>query len=166
MFRSVDDFRSAWAQESANTLRLLQSLTDPSLSTQIDSEGRTLGRLAWHLVVTLGEMLPTAGLPMDFHADPAQSPTASHDICTTYEEGARILGEAVATHWNDSQLAETVPMYGMTWARGFVLQCLIVHQAHHRGQMTILMRQAGLPVPGMVGPSREEWAAMGMPAPA
>jgi uncharacterized damage-inducible protein DinB len=29
--------------------------------------------------------------------------------------------------------------------------------------MTVLMRQAGLPVPGVVGPSKEEWAAMGMP---
>jgi uncharacterized damage-inducible protein DinB len=28
--------------------------------------------------------------------------------------------------------------------------------------MTVLMRQAGLPVPGLYGPSKEEWAAMGM----
>ncbi|MBI2416475.1 MAG: hypothetical protein HYV28_00920 [Ignavibacteriales bacterium] len=30
--------------------------------------------------------------------------------------------------------------------------------------MTVLMRQAGLKVPGAYGPSREEWAAYGMPA--
>ena len=29
--------------------------------------------------------------------------------------------------------------------------------------MTVLMRQAGVPVPGMYGPSKEEWAAMGLP---
>ena len=28
----------------------------------------------------------------------------------------------------------------------------------------VLMRQAGLKVPGVYGPAREEWAAMGMPA--
>jgi hypothetical protein len=28
----------------------------------------------------------------------------------------------------------------------------------------VLMRQAGLSVPGVYGPAREEWAAMGMPA--
>jgi len=44
-----------------------------------------------------------------------------------------------------------------------VLVSLITHQAHHRGQMTVLMRQAGLKVPGVYGPAREEWAAMGMP---
>jgi uncharacterized damage-inducible protein DinB len=42
---------------------------------------------------------------------------------------------------------------------------LIQHQAHHRGQMTVLMRQAGLPVPGIYGPSKEEWANFGMEAP-
>jgi hypothetical protein len=32
--------------------------------------------------------------------------------------------------------------------------------------MTVLMRQAGLKVPGVYGPAREEWAAYGMPPPA
>jgi hypothetical protein len=31
--------------------------------------------------------------------------------------------------------------------------------------MTVLMRQAGLKVPGVYGPAREEWAGMGMQAP-
>ena len=51
-------------------------------------------------------------------------------------------------------------------APGLTLQVLVVHQAHHRGQMTVLMRQAGLEVPGVYGPSRQEWAAYGMQPPA
>jgi uncharacterized damage-inducible protein DinB len=31
--------------------------------------------------------------------------------------------------------------------------------------MTVLMRQAGLKVPGIYGPSREEWVKIGMTAP-
>ena len=45
------------------------------------------------------------------------------------------------------------------------LQILLFHQTHHRGQMTVLMRQAGLPVPGMYGPAKEDWAKYGMPTP-
>jgi uncharacterized damage-inducible protein DinB len=60
-------------------------------------------------------------------------------------------------------LSEVIPIYGEKWPRGLTLSILIGHQTHHRGQMTVLMRQAGLPVPGVVGPSKEEWAAMGMP---
>jgi len=40
-----------------------------------------------------------------------------------------------------------------------VLQTLVVHQIHHRGQMSVLMRQAGLVPPGIYGPTREEAAA-------
>ena len=46
-----------------------------------------------------------------------------------------------------------------------VLAHLFLHQIHHRGQMTVLMRQAGLEVPGVYGPSRPEWAHYGMPEP-
>jgi uncharacterized damage-inducible protein DinB len=45
------------------------------------------------------------------------------------------------------------------------LQILIRHEIHHRAQMTVLMRQAGLKVPGIYGPSRDEWQAMGMTPP-
>lgn len=38
-------------------------------------------------------------------------------------------------------------------------------ETHHLGQMTVLMRQAGLNVPGVYGPSKEEWTAYGMPEP-
>jgi len=31
--------------------------------------------------------------------------------------------------------------------------------------MTVLMRQAGLDVPGVYGPARQEWAAYGVPPP-
>jgi uncharacterized damage-inducible protein DinB len=54
-------------------------------------------------------------------------------------------------------------MYGETWKRGLTLFYLLMHQAHHRGQMTVLMRQAGLPVIGIYGPAKEEWAAQGLP---
>jgi uncharacterized damage-inducible protein DinB len=40
------------------------------------------------------------------------------------------------------------------------LDKLIRHQIHHRGQITILMRQAGLAAPGVYGPNEEETAAM------
>jgi uncharacterized damage-inducible protein DinB len=46
------------------------------------------------------------------------------------------------------------------------LTVLLRHEIHHRAQMTVLMRQAGLRVPGVYGPSREEWAAMQAQPPA
>lgn len=164
MFRFVSDFTAAWEREAASTARLLEALSDTALATRMDAGGRTLGRVAWHLVETLAEMLPAAGLAVDFAVDPEAVPDRAAEIAAAYREGASRVGAVVVASWSDADLAGEVPMYGESWARGFVLQCLVLHQAHHRGQLTVLMRQAGLAVPGMVGPSREEWAAMGMPA--
>jgi hypothetical protein len=38
-------------------------------------------------------------------------------------------------------------------------------KSRYRGQMTVLMRQAGLKVPVIYGPAREEWQEFGMAAP-
>lgn len=54
-------------------------------------------------------------------------------------------------------------MYGEMWKKGKILAILINHQSHHRAQLTVLMRQAGLKVPGVYGPSKEEWGEYGMP---
>lgn len=163
MFRTLSDFATSWNDESRNTMRLLGALSDASLATKMDDEGRTIGRIAWHLVETLAEMPTAAGLELDFHVSPTDIPTTAAAIAEAYERGTKLVGNAVALQWTDASLLESTNMYGQEWARGFTLLCLIVHQAHHRGQLTTLMRQAGLKVPGMVGPSREEWAAIGMP---
>jgi uncharacterized damage-inducible protein DinB len=60
--------------------------------------------------------------------------------------------EAVKSQWTDATLDASDAMYGQMWKRGYTLTALIFHQIHHRGQMTVLMRQAGLPVPGFTVP--------------
>ncbi|MDG0812635.1 DinB family protein [Cohnella rhizosphaerae] len=51
---------------------------------------------------------------------------------------------------------------GQSWINGDSLRFSLTHQAHRRGQMTVLMRQAGLRPPGLYGPIYEVWIAQGM----
>ncbi|MHB1312501.1 MAG: DinB family protein [Gemmatimonadaceae bacterium] len=165
MFRSLDDFAADWKQETAGTLKVLRNLTDASLAQRVVPDGRTLGFLAWHITCTLAEMGGHAGLEVDGpteHTHP-EVPAHAAEIAERYEAGAASLLKAVLASWSDAQLPDLVSMYGEEWPKGIILSSLIKHQAHHRAQMTVLMRQAGVPVPGMYGPSREEWTAMGMP---
>jgi uncharacterized damage-inducible protein DinB len=67
--------------------------------------------------------------------------------------------------WTDATLLEDDEMYGERWKRGFTLLALVKHEIHHRAQMTVLMRQAGLKVPGIYGPALEEWGAFGQEPP-
>ena len=81
-------------------------------------------------------------------------------------KSAKSLTEAVRKGWTDKTLSQTDEMYGEHWSRGSTLTSLVLHQAHHRGEMIVLMRQAGLKVPGIYGPAKEEWARMNMQPPA
>jgi uncharacterized damage-inducible protein DinB len=164
MYRRVDDFLAAWKTERAATLKLMETLTDNSLAQKVDPEGRTLGFIAWHLTVSIVEMANRAGLGLDGPAENADVPAAAAEIAATYRAASEQLAEKVGANWTDAVLEEEMNMYGENWKKGFILSVLVAHEVHHRGQMTVLMRQAGLRVSGVYGPSREEWAAYGMPA--
>lgn len=163
MFRKIEDFLNIWKYETAETLKLFETLTDESLSQKDYDGGRTLGFLAWHLVSSHG-MVTEAGLDVGAPSYETEAPKTAAEIITAFTESADRVAERVAENWKDEDLLTETPMYGETWKRGFTLMCLINHQTHHRGQITVLMRQAGLKVHGVYGPAKEEWAAMGMPA--
>jgi uncharacterized damage-inducible protein DinB len=165
MFRTVRDFLSAWKYEAEMSGKVIANLTDDSLGQKVTPDGRTLGFLAWHMIQTHGEMMGLAGLNVDSPPSESECPTCVTDLAAAYEKSARSVAEQVEGSWTDETLLVTDNMYGETWKRGFTLFLLITHEAHHRGQMTVLMRQAGLTVPGVYGPAREEWAAMGAPTP-
>jgi uncharacterized damage-inducible protein DinB len=118
--------------------------------------------LGWHIVQTLREMGGHAGLEVDGPDEKAPQPNAT-GMREAYERASKSLADAVTRQWTDGMLLETIPMYGEQWPRGQALSSLVAHQIHHRAQMTVLMRQAGLKVPGVYGPAREEWAAFNVP---
>jgi uncharacterized damage-inducible protein DinB len=164
MYRTIADFERAWNTERQNTLKIMRALTDQSLAQKVTPEGRSLGRLAWHVVQTLGEMGRQSGLTFTAADEHTPQPATAAAMADAYEAGSVALLSAVNTSWKDTNLAEEIDMYGQKWLRGNTLAILVSHEVHHRGQMTVLMRQAGLIVPGVCGPSREEWAVFGMPA--
>jgi len=163
MFHTISEFLFTWKYESESTLKVLRHLTDASLAQAVVPGGRTLGRLAWHITGTLAEMGSHSGLSIAGPTDADPIPSTAAEIVRHYETGARRLAEAVSSQWTDAMLPQMIPMYGQEWPRAGALTALISHQTHHRGQMTVLMRQAGLTVPGVYGPAREEWAALNMP---
>lgn len=164
MYRKIEDFTRDWTYEFEQTVKLFKNLTDASLGQKVTDDGRSLGFLAWHIVLTLGEMPGKVGLEADAPAENAPVPASAGEIVDAFERAARSLRDEIAAKWTDETLLEEDDMYGDTWARGRTLLALVLHQAHHRGQITVLMRQAGLPVVGIYGPAKEEWAAMGIPA--
>jgi len=147
-------------------LKILGALTDASLNQSVAHDHRTLGRMAWHIVTSVPEMCKKAGMEAFSVKEDAPLPKSAVPIQEAYAAVSRELLAQITGKWTDATLQEERNFYGMDWKLGFALEVLVRHEVHHRGQMTVLMRQAGLKVPGVYGPAREEWSAIGMPPPA
>lgn len=163
MFRKIEDFIQDWKYESESTLKVFKNISNEELNKKNNENVRSIAVLAWHTTITLNEMMNKAGLPVSGPGEHSKPPSTIKEIVDAYERSALSVTEQVSKNWNDDSLLEEVNMYGENWKKGTVLSILIKHQAHHRGQLTILMRHAGLKVPGVYGPSKEEWAQYNMP---
>lgn len=165
MFRRIDDFLATLAAETEHTLTLFRAIPESAAGQAVTQDGRTLGRLAWHITCAFGEIAKSGKIgAIEPHDDQTGDVPPIAEIIATYEKNAAAFAQLLPAVWQDDMLDQKIPMYGMEWRRGDALMMIVTHQCHHRGQMTVLMRQAGLKVPGILGPAREEWAQWGMQA--
>ncbi|MEI7027938.1 DinB family protein [Paenibacillus sp. y28] len=162
MFTSIEQFAASWKQQSAATQQVMDALTDASLCQEIAPRYRSLGQIGWHLATTVHEMPSRTGLIFPQLEGEELAPASAKVIAEGYRSASKALLDAVQAQWKDEDLLKMSDMYGEQWSNGLTLRILIQHEIHHRGQMTVLMRQAGLRVPGLYGPTREEWIESGM----
>jgi len=162
MYHTIKEFLEDWKFESEATLKVFSNLTDNSLSHRITPKGRSLGRLAWHINAQIRKMLNRTGLDSEVINDDNNFPHSVEIIKETYKKASDSLIEKISSNWSNDSLKEEINVFGEMWTKSALLISLIKHQIHHRSQMTILMRAAGLKVPGIYGPSYEEWAEMNM----
>jgi uncharacterized damage-inducible protein DinB len=165
MFTSVKAFTDHWKEQSDATRKILGALSEKSLSAKVAPEHRNLARMAWHIALTIPEMAKLTGLKLEGPKKDAPLPKTLKEIREGYDVAADSLLEQVQTNWTDATLQVEDNMFGENWKRGYSLLVIVQHEIHHRGQMTVLMRQAGLKVPGVFGPSKEEWADYNAPVP-
>jgi len=165
MFRTINDFLTLWKEETEMTLRVFQAVNDSKKSEKLNENVRTPERLAWHIVQTLSEMPAKAGLIAVDHLEHTPIPPTFKEISDYYQKYAAIVADGVNQKWTDDQLVkDTINMYGTEWTKRKILTVLLLHQTHHRAQLTIIMRLLGMTVPGTYGPSKEEWSKYGMPS--
>lgn len=162
MYHKLSDFLKDWKHESESTIKVFSSLSDESLTVKFNKEIRTAGRLAWHIVTSVGEMVHRTGLTFKTVNDNSPIPSTAKEILDVYKRTSDFMIKEVSEKWNDETLLQEDDMYGERWARGKTLGVLVTYQIHHRAQLTVVMRLAGLIVPGVYGPAREEWAGYGM----
>ena len=154
LYRTVNDFITDWSVAAEGTLRVLQSLTDEKLDQAIVEEHSTLGWLGWHLATSPAFFAGLVGLNVKNAEKKEQVKVI--DIVEAYKNIVEAVKNEAEYNLTDEKMVEKIESFAGETTRGTLLRKLIDHQTHHRGQMTVLLRQAGLSVPGVMGPTKEE----------
>lgn len=161
MNMSIEDFNAEWLKEARITEQVMDALTDDSLKTAITDQHRTLGQLAWHLVMSI-QFMNMLGLQFEGPSREQEIPDSAAEIQASYRRIRHALLDAVKSQWSEEDLQETREFDGELWTNAGFLHFTLMHQTHHCGQMTVLMRQAGLRIPELYGPTYDSWIDRGM----
>lgn len=155
MFRIKQDFINQYRMEANTTIACLKELTDESLDQAVSELDRTLGEIAWHIVQSVGGFADKAGVKVEGATFGAPQPETISEMVEAAETIYNNTLSAYDASLTDESLIEMIDFFGATMPKGHLLYSMIAHQAHHRGQMTVLMRQANLRIPPIYGPSRD-----------
>ena len=165
MYVTISDFIKEWNREAMLTQNVLNGLTDESLKQQVYPEGRTLGRIAWHLTTNIPDYLTHFGLNIDGVKNAENVPTSAKEIAETFKEVSSLVAQIIEKQWTDKSIEQIQEAFGRQESNAQILMGLIKHIVHHRGQITVLMRQAGLKPFGVYGPPKEDWIHLGVENP-
>ncbi len=164
MYRTIEDFISDLKNESEATLKVFNNIPENTGLDKQNDNIRSILRLSLHISQTIGEMMHKIGLDIYAVDENMELPNSISIIKELYKKTTDDLLLKVSS-WKNDKLEEEHNMYGENWKNAVTFSVLIRHEIHHRGQLTTLMRLAGLKVPGIYGPAKEEWAAYGMVTP-
>lgn len=160
MIHNAQEFLEGYGWESETTAKLLGNVTNASMGLEKAPGHLNLGQLAWHIASAPAMMLRQTEFDLPDHGWAPPADLSAAKIQQTYASDTAAIKEQVAKK-TPEDLARVFHVFGMMdWNVNQMLGALIVHEVHHRGQLSVLMRQAGLVVPSIYGPNAEETAEM------
>lgn len=159
MSKELEYFIQTWEREAAKTVKLLACLPPDQYDFRPDAEGRSLGELAWHLAE--GDAYMTAGIEageftMSTRPPGIDRPRKVEELGPGYE---RVHREALARvrKLKEEDLDRVIQFIsGPMTVRDILWGNVLLHNIHHRGQLSLMCRMAGGKPVGVFGPTREE----------
>ena len=149
-------------QEAATTRRVLERVPNDRLGWKPHDRSMSLGQLALHVAMVPGavaELSQISPAPVPTFVQP--SPASAAELIPTLDDSiARAKG--VLQSIDDAALGKIWRVMDgdrevMAIPVGALLRSIMLnHWYHHRGQLCVYLRQVGVPVPSVYGPSADE----------
>jgi uncharacterized damage-inducible protein DinB len=158
----LEMFMATWNREADSTMKLLRALPTTQYDFRPDPGGRSLGELAWHLAegdAYMSHGIDAGGFSMNAKPPNIDRPRTVEALAPGFD---RVHQDAVARirKLKTEDLDRTLNFFErQTPIREILWGMILLHAAHHRGQLSLMCRLAGGQAPGLYGPNREETAA-------
>jgi uncharacterized damage-inducible protein DinB len=158
----IDALLQELETEAVTTKRVLERVPEAHLGWKPHAKSMSLGQLALHIATvpsSVAEIVLQSPFQVPEFTQP--SPTSVAELIPTLErsiaKARELLGglddAALASTWTLMNGDEEV----MAIPRGAILRSIMLnHWYHHRGQLSVYLRQLNVPVPSIYGPSADE----------
>jgi uncharacterized damage-inducible protein DinB len=160
----IDGLLRELEEEAVTTRRVLERVPDNRLGWRPHQKARTLGELALHVAIVPGGVAQLAASP-----SPARVPQVGQDPSpANSSELIPALDQSIATAkrvlggMDDAALTATWRLTNgerelfATTRAALLRSVMLNHWYHHRGQLTVYLRELGVPIPSIYGPSADE----------
>ena len=159
-------------QEAQTTRRVLERVPGDRLGWKPHDKSWSLGQLTMH-VATLPGAIAEISRKSPFQIPDFDQPsvTSAAELVPALEQSVAKAREILRT-MDDATLANTWRAVNgdrevMSLPVGALLRSIMLnHWYHHRGQLSVYLRQLGVPVPSIYGPSADENPFVAREAPA
>jgi uncharacterized damage-inducible protein DinB len=159
----IDAMLQELEQESQTTRRVLERVPEGQLAWRPHAKARTLGQLAMHVATVPGAVatLATAPSPVQLPNFTDPEPKSAAELIPALEEGVAKAKKLLGGMDDATFLAMWRMMRGerelIALPRAAVLRSIMLnHWYHHRGQLSVYLRELGVPLPSIYGPSADE----------
>ena len=141
--------------EHAMTSAVIAAIPAEGADYRPHADSRSAFDLSWHIVsaeIKYLEAIAVGVFPHDLKAAP-DSVRKSSDVLAWYNERFDPAFRRLETT-NGDDLLRTIDFYGLrTFPAIGLLQLILNHTIHHRGQLSTYLRPMGAKVPSLYGPS-------------
>ena len=158
----IDGMLQELEMEAQTTRRVLERVPDDKLAWRPHARARTLGELALHIAQVPGNVAQIAA------QSPVQAPKFSDPSPRRASELIPALDQSIAKAksvlggMDDAAMMSTWRMMNgdrelLAIPRiAFLRSVLLNHWYHHRGQLTVYLKELDVPIPSVYGPSADE----------
>ena len=158
----IDGVLQELEEEAKTTRRVLERVPDDKLTWRPHAKARTLGELALHIATVPGavaELAAQSEVQAPQFIDP--SPRSASELVPALEQSIAKAKQVLHGMDDRTAAASWRMMRGerelFSVPRIALLRSIMLnHWYHHRGQLTVYLKELGVAIPSIYGPSADE----------